>query len=247
MKNIKNIIDKINRKPLEPRKAYDIWSETYDTESDNLVFKLEEEILDSLFKKTDLSGKLVLDYGCGTGRNWERLLSFHPENITGCDISPKMLEQLNSKYPAFDAYLIKKISSLPFKSGSFNFILSTLVIAQVNNLEEVFREWSRILKPGGKILLTDLHPAILSAGGKRTFEKDGRTYEVKNYIHPIEEIKNLCRKLNMDVAGFEERLISENSKGFYGGKNALHIYERFSGMPLVYGMLIEKQDEIIKS
>ncbi len=246
LKNIKNVIDKINRKPLEPRKAYDIWSETYDTENDNLVFKLEEEILDSLFKKADLSRKLVLDYGCGTGRNWERLLSFHPEKITGCDISPKMLGRLKVKYPAIDIYVIKKNSSLPLKPNSFDFILSTLVVAQINNLKEVFCEWNRLLKPGGKILITDLHPTVLSAGGKRTFEKDDRTYEVKNYIHPIEEIKKICGNLNIEVTGLEERLISETSIDFYKRKNALHIYKRFSGMPLVYGMLIEKKDETNK-
>ena len=241
MKNIKNIVDKISSKPLEPRKAYNIWAETYDSENDNLVFKLDEGILISLLEKINLNGKSILDYGCGTGRNWERLLSFHPEKITGCDISPNMLEQLKDKYPEFDAYLIKKNSSLPLKSGSFYFILSTLVIAQVNNLEKIFHEWNRLLKPGGKILLTDLHPAILSAGGKRTFEKDGRIYEVKNYIHSIERIKNFCGNLNMEVSGFEERLISKETKDFYERKNALHIYKRFFGMPLVYGMLIEKR------
>ncbi|MHB8579866.1 MAG: class I SAM-dependent methyltransferase [Ignavibacteriaceae bacterium] len=240
LKNIKYVFQSIIDKSLDPEKAYNIWADIYDSDNDNLVFRMEEEILDSLMVTLNLSGKLTLDYGCGTGRNWKRLLKYNAGKIIGCDISQKMLEKLKNKYTEYETYLIKKNSSLPVKTGTIDFIFSTLVIAQINNLKKTFHEWDRLIKPGGLILLTDLHPDILSAGGKRTFEKNGKVYEIKNYIHSIGKIKKLCESFNMEIVGFKERFILEDSKDFYENKNALYIYDKFYGLPLVYGILIRK-------
>ena len=244
LEDIKSFTLSITKRPINPRKAYNIWAEIYDSGDDNLVFQMEEKILNSLIKNIDLSGKSILDYGCGTGRNWEKLISYKPNKITGCDVSIKMLQQLQSKYPGSEIYLIKNSSEFPVQLGTIDIIFSTLVIAHIKDLRKTFREWNRLLKPGGIILITDLHPAILSAGGKRIFEKDGKSIAIKNYIHSIDKIKILCDAFNWEVAGFEESFISEETKIFYEKKNALNIYERFYGLPLVYGILIRKLNGI---
>ncbi len=240
LKNIRNIVRKIFTGPLDPQKAYDIWSEIYDQNDDNLVFLMENKILDSLFSKISLRNKTILDYGCGTGRNWKRLLSLSPVKLIGCDISAGMLEQLKKKYSGYEIYLLKNNSFIPINNLNIEFIFSTLVAAQIKNLKSLFLEWDRLLKPGGFILITDMHPEALTAGGKRTFEKNGKHYEVKNYIHSIEEIKLIGSSLNYKIIELKEEIINEDSKEFYSRKNALHIYEKFRGMPLVYGILLEK-------
>ena len=241
LKNIKNVIRRIIDKPIEPRKAYDMWAEIYDSGDDNLVFKMEEEIFNDLVGGLNLSGKVILDYGCGNGRNLKRLTSYKAAKIIACDISPKMLEQLKIKYPGFETHLIKSNSMLPFEHGTIDFILSTLVAAHIKDLRKVFSNWNNLLKPEGIIFISDLHPAILSAGGKRTFEKNGKTYQIKNYIHSVENIKKHLGLLNLEVIGFKESYISKSSIDFYQKKNALHIYERYYGQPLVYGMLIRRK------
>ena len=240
LKNIRNNIRKIFAGPLDAQKAYDIWSEFYDLNDDNLVFIMENKILDSLLTKVSLSGKTILDYGCGTGRNWKRFLSLNPAKLIGCDISAGMLEQLRKKYPDYETYLLKRNSTIPINKETVDFLFSTLVTAQIKNLKLLFLEWDRILKPGGFVLITDMHPDVLAAGGKRTFEKNGKNYEVKNYIHSIDEIKLISSSLNYKAMEFKEEVINEDSKEFYSRKNALHIYERFYGLPLVYGILIGK-------
>jgi len=241
LKRIKNIIRNVSINSIEPRKAYDIWADAYDSQDDNLVFIMESEILDTLLDEIDLTEKVILDYGCGTGRNWERILSYNVEKIIGCDISPNMLEKIKNKYQGYETYFIKKHSPLPLEDEAIDIIFSTLVIAQINNINNLFSEWNRLLRPGGLILLTDLHPEILSAGGKRTFEKDGRTYNIKNYIHSIEKIKMICAGFNLEVKDLKERHITAESKAYYEKKNALHIYNKFYGLPLVYGILIRKK------
>lgn len=247
VKEIKSIIRKALNNSLEPKKAYDLWADIYDLEEDNLVFKMEGEILDALMRNLDLKGKFVLDYGCGTGRNWARLLSYNIEKIIGCDLSPNMLKRLKEKYQGYEAYLIKKNQSLPVKANSIDLIFSTLVAAQLKDIKAIFIEWNGLLKPGGLILMTDLHPEILKSGGRRTFVKEGKIYEVKNYVHSIEKIRSHCRDLNFEIIDLKEKYIGEDAKIYYEKKNALHIYQKFYGMPLVYGILARKNNDLIKS
>jgi ubiquinone/menaquinone biosynthesis C-methylase UbiE len=239
---LKSKLSNYIKKPLEAANAYDLWASKYDEENDNLVFDLEGEILDSILGKAELKNKIILDYGCGTGRNRETLLSFKPKNIIGCDVSKEMLGKLKVKFPDEEVFLIDNPGKpeLPIAGNSFDIIFSTLVIAHSKNIKKVFELWERLLKKNGEIILTDLHPEVLSKGGKRTFNLENKTYEVKNYIHSIYEIKNICSEFNLKISELLEKHIDENVKSFYERNNALHIYEKFKGLPLVYGMLIRK-------
>ncbi len=247
LKNIKHSVRKFFNLPLNSVEAYDLWADIYDNGDENLVFITENEILDVLLEKSRLTGKIILDYGCGTGRNWAKLLKYNPAKIIGCDISPNMLEQLKNKYNGQEIYLLKRNQLPPVNPGSVDVIFSTLVAAQIRNIGRIFRAWNTMLKPGGSILVTDLHPRLLSVGGKRTFEKDGRIYEIKNYVHHLDKIEKICRGLGLEIIEIKESFITKRWKDFYAGKNALEIYERFYGLPLVYGILIGKRNDSGKS
>ncbi len=241
LKDIKNISFRFFNRPIKARKAYDIWAEDYDSEVDNLVLKKEDEIFSSLMKDINLNDKIILDYGCGTGRNLKRLSSFNVRKIIACDISPKMLSQLKIKFQGIETYLLDTNTFPPIKGGSIDFIISTLVAAHIKDLNKLFFEWKRILQNGAFIFISDLHPDILSNGGKRTFNKKNKVYEIKNYVHTIEEIKMLCRNSNFEVTEYSESYISPDTKSFYERNNALTIYDNFFGLPLVYGMLIRNK------
>jgi len=237
---IRSYFSKLLNPPLEPEKGYDIWADIYDSKENNLVFMLEGKILDSLLKETDLNGKVVLDFGCGTGRNWQRLLDKKPQEIIGCDISREMLAQLRMRYPGSKTYWTDQKSVLPFQHESFDLIFSTLVIGHIKNLRPIFESWYNWLKPGGFLLITDLHPQILASGGKRTFEKSKKIYEIRNYVHSLDQLRNFCSLFRLNLIEIDEKYINEELKDFYESKNALHVYDRFFGLPLVYGMLMRK-------
>jgi predicted TPR repeat methyltransferase len=237
--HIKHKLSKTIYRPLNSTKAYNLWARTYDSDDDNLVFKFDSEILDSFLSDLDLSGKTILDYGCGTGRNWQRLLSHQPKKIIGCDSSLKMLAKLKNKFPDSETHLIN--GEIPsFNLEPCDLIISTLVAAQVKDLKKLFAFWFNHLQQDGSLIITDLHPAILSSGGKRTFVVDGKTREVKNYIHTIEDIEKICNSLNLKIVQKIEKNVTEDIKDFYARKNALHIYEKFKGLPLVYGLKIKR-------
>ena len=79
--------------------AYDTWSASYDAQPGNLMLDLDAILLDNLLKDIDLTGKKVLEIGCGTGRHWEKIYERSPAIVMGFDVSPGMLRQLSAKYP----------------------------------------------------------------------------------------------------------------------------------------------------
>ena len=56
-----------------PETAYDLWSEKYDHQPDNLMLALDEEIFSALLEGLNLQNKIIADIGCGTGRHWKNI------------------------------------------------------------------------------------------------------------------------------------------------------------------------------
>lgn len=95
--------------------------------------------------KHEVSGHL-LDIGCGT-KPYGPLLSGHIARHTGVDLPSSIHDQ-----SAVDAYA--GATSLPFRSGAFDSVLCTEVLEHVPDPRKAMEEISRVLRPGGTVLLT---------------------------------------------------------------------------------------------
>lgn len=221
--------------------AYNTWAENYDNEQNNLMLYYDKIILSYLIYEINLKETVILDYGCGTGRNWPDLLKYCPKKIIGCDISEKMLGILKSKFDNAETYLINDDKLAFLKNNSADIIISTLVIAHLKNLKKVFFEWDRVLKSTGRIIITDFHPELLTAGGSRTFKHKSASVTIENYVHPIAEIESLLFPYGFRTVKLIEKKIEPDIKHFYKMNNALHIYEKFEGAPFIYGILLSRQ------
>src|SRR3982751_2272148 len=71
---------------LPPEQAYDLWPVTYDQQNDNLLMALDEELTFAGTTAADWEGRAILDFGCGTGRHWDRLPGAAPP--VGGGVSP---------------------------------------------------------------------------------------------------------------------------------------------------------------
>jgi len=105
-------------------------------------------------------GTKALDYGCGAGRS-TRFLKSLGFDVVGVDISSDMLGQARLKDPN-GSYQIIKSSDLPFNEASFDLVFSSYVFLEVSSIaeiEKVFREFRRVLKPTGYcIFITTSEP-----------------------------------------------------------------------------------------
>jgi len=129
----------------------------YTTEIASDVLQSDNPIHQRLLKPYYLSiGYLsgdILEIGCGQGRGVELLLP-RVRNYTGIDKIAKVVENLKNRFPKgdFRQAVIPPLEGLD--DNSFDFVVSFQVIEHIKDDDLFFREIHRVLKPGGKALLT---------------------------------------------------------------------------------------------
>jgi ubiquinone/menaquinone biosynthesis C-methylase UbiE len=224
----------------DPAEAYDLWSTNYDQQPDNLMLHLDNQLFKHYLGIIQFSGKVVLDIGCGTGRHWAKIMEQHPAQLVGYDVSDGMLRELKKKFPDADTRLATDSLLSGVRDESADVIVSTLTIAHIQNMNEAISAWSRILKTGGHLIITDFHPAVLQAGGKRNFQASQQTIEIRNYVHPIADIRETAKRHDLLFIDYQEKLIDESVRHFYEKQQALPVYQRFRNMPIIYGLHFQK-------
>lgn len=117
----------------------------------------------------DLSGKLVLDAGCGEGRN-TRLLARTGARMVGIDLSPKLIEHARGheeREPLGIRYEVASYTSMPmFDDCSFDVAVSTMALMDGPDFDGAMREIFRVLKPGGDLFVSVTHPCFTPIGNE---------------------------------------------------------------------------------
>ena len=98
----------------------------------------------------------VLEVAIGTGRN----LPFYPKEVrlTGVELSPAMLElaRARAKELGVEADLrVADAQALPFPDEAFDTVVMTLSLCTIPDDRKAFTEASRVLRPGGRLLLLE--------------------------------------------------------------------------------------------
>jgi ubiquinone/menaquinone biosynthesis C-methylase UbiE len=245
---LKNFINKgtffAPEKRVDSVGGYDLWAQNYDLQPGNLMLDMDEAIFSELFNEIDAKSKNIADIGCGTGRHWTKILLKQPAKLTGFDVSLGMLNRLKEKFPDADAHHINNnlLSEIP--DSSVDIIISTLTIAHIEDVNEALHAWCRILKQTGDIIITDFHPNALAFGAKRTFNHHKTSISIQNYVHYVSEIQDILFQHHFRIVNKIEERINESVKHYYAAKNALHVYEKFKDMPIIYGIHLKRCDDI---
>lgn len=129
--------------------------------SENLVRMFKGKYISNLDNK--YSGKKVIDIGFGSGNNLVFLnnlgLQLYGTEVTQeiCDLYSARLNQLNV------SALLKQgtNSNIPFEDNTFDYLVSWNVIhyeSSEENMIKAIKEYSRVLKPGGRIFISTTGP-----------------------------------------------------------------------------------------
>ena len=128
---------------------------------DNIVSgPIDAYRIKSISRLKNTKNKQILINGIGSGLD----IPYLPDDAcyTGTDITPAMLERAkrrsknNSSARALDiTFKIADSQALPYQDNSFDFIIMHLILAVVPNPVLALQEASRVLKPGGNIVIFD--------------------------------------------------------------------------------------------
>jgi malonyl-CoA O-methyltransferase len=203
--------------PLPASEAYRLWAPTY--EAENGMTALDQCAVQRL---SPPRFECLLDAGCGTGR---RL----PEGrrAAGVDLVLEML--VAGRRPR--GLLNADMTRLPFAPETFDLVWCRLALGHVPDLWRPYHELARVCRPGGCLVLTDVHP---SARYRRTFRDGcGDTHEVRHETHALESHRTAADRAGLHVERIEELVVGEEIRSFFVDRGAagLEHYEREKGKP----------------
>ncbi|RDY32014.1 class I SAM-dependent methyltransferase [Lachnotalea glycerini] len=154
----------INEKNLYEKKlkmAFDKWADSYEIE---VVHKLKkrgysyEDLASTIVCKSEYKqGMKLLELGTGTGVLGGEVYKLCEADITGFDISKKMLQEA-AKKNIYKNLINGNAESLPFGNQSFDIIYTGFMLHSVLDQYKALSEMKRVKTDNGKIILVDLFP-----------------------------------------------------------------------------------------
>lgn len=206
---------------LTPSDGYRLWANTYDREP-NPMLSLEQRILGPLLPP--LAGLDVVDLGCGTGRWLDALKEAGARRLLGVDLSPEMLGHARTKLGDAARLVCADYTNAPISKASADVVFCNFVLSYIDDPHQLLNFVAKVLRPGGLLFLTDVHPEAATAlNWRRGVRVQGEFQEIRTYHRAITEVIALCRKASLEVLlhlepkfGNEERILFvENGKREY--------------------------------
>jgi 2-polyprenyl-3-methyl-5-hydroxy-6-metoxy-1,4-benzoquinol methylase len=141
------------------------------------------------------SGERVLEFACGNGEFARRMAELGAR-VVATDFSEAMLERARARggeidYRSVDATDAAQLAALS-ASGPFDAVVSNMAIMDMTDIEPMVAALGDLVRPGGRVVVSTLHPAFNSGAVVRVTEEIDdergvvRTHSIKRstYIHP---------------------------------------------------------------
>lgn len=141
-------------------------------------------------------GQVVLDLGSGGGIDVFRASKLVGDNgkVIGLDATPEMILRARETAKKYDYHNVEfrlgEIEHMPVESGSIDLVISNCVLNLVPDKQSAFKEVYRVLKPGGKISISDMvatHESIKIIKSEEWAECIAGAVTFKEYKHILEE------------------------------------------------------------
>lgn len=142
---------------------YDEFARAYVEENENGLFNRWYERPEVLRLAGVVEGLRVLDAGCGHGPLM-RELADRGATVSGFDLSPVMIAIARERLGQdADLRVADLAAPLPYGADEFNLITCSLALHYVEDWRPPLGELRRVLRPGGRLIVSLLHPFVFAA------------------------------------------------------------------------------------
>ena len=152
--------------PVDVKKTWNACGAAFDrftTAEDSFSENIEQPAIESL--AGNLTGKRVLDMGCGSGA-YSLWFAGRGADVTGIDLSPVMVSLAEEKARAAGLNIRLRAADLserlPFEDGEFDLVFTATVLHYVEDLSGAMKEAARVMDKDGALIASVLHPMSTS-------------------------------------------------------------------------------------
>lgn len=219
---IKTLVDQVDAGPfalrarvpeLDVDAGYQAWAPIYD-EMANALIRAEEPLVDAALE--DVPPGDAVDAACGTGRHIARLLA-RGHRAVGVDRSKAMLARARSKHPGVQ-FRSGELTALPIASGSMDVATCALALTHLADPFPAIAELARVVRPGGRVVISDAHPIFVLIQGQALFPHDGAFAYVRNHAHLHSAYIRAFRSVGLEVIDCAEApMEAEFTEGITAG------------------------------
>ena len=194
--------------------GYAAWAQTYDLEVNPLI-GAEEPRVHRIFNEVPMS--TAIDVGAGTGRH-AIVLAKRGVAVTAVDPSPEMLSVARQKAAREGLEIDFRMGSLddrlPSEDEHYDFLVCALALSHVPDIDHAVRECARVVKGGGSLLISDIHPdAVNGLGWTGKVRRPGVTYNLPVAGHTRFDYFNSLTEAGCSIDGFEEVAVRDAPDG----------------------------------
>lgn len=188
--------DPLHRVNLSVEAAYNRWAESYDQFDNPMIFIAEQALARH---HEDVAGSDIVEFGCGTGRNLVFFAHHGARSVTGLDLSDGMLAKAAARDASFHLIRQDLLAPVPLPDASADLVLFCLVLEHIDTTAIPLGEARRLLRPGGKIVVIEIHPYLSGDGIAAHFKDDGEEVHMPTYPHQFADHLNAFAQAGLTV------------------------------------------------
>lgn len=187
---------------MSVKKAYDTWSDQYDTNI-NATRDLEATAIQKTLGELQVDN--CLEIGCGTGKNTAWLVNI-AKIITSVDLSADMLAKAQEKIKSPKVNFIQAdvLEDWHFAHSKYNLVCFSLVLEHIENLESIFEKISKVIAQDGCVYIGELHPYKQYNGTRARYTTDAGEELVTCYNHNLSDFTNAAKKHGFKLVELQE-------------------------------------------
>lgn len=160
---------------------------------------LEHELLFEMLGS--VAGKTLLDVGCGDGA-LALDLARRGAIVTGLDPAPAMIaaaRQRSETAGMQTRFIDGKAEKLPLEDAAFDIVVAVAVLCFIEDVERAFAEMSRVLKPGGRLIIGELGRWSMWAAYRRIRGRLGNPTWRAVKFHTARELRRLAQAAGLEI------------------------------------------------